>query len=250
MCISSLSDSFLFRLLSSSSYSRCCDKKSCGNRNETPSDPVIIDRYCLWLCPYLPLSHTRSGRTTLTCLNGNGMPVCSDDVPSLLKQMVVGLNWWGLKSCINGSGLIGGVLRIKHTHKHVFHIHLYVRFSDEDTDLCRRGIISCSVTTSFLVDSCATSDMSVCFLYVMQNTELFTSRGCLSVGMSLSFFLSVCRDEGLKLSLPYLPPLFSTFLPFLLQHEKNGSWGKKEVAEKKWNEIQPNFNLISSWQLF
>ncbi|MBZ3883055.1 Transcription factor COE3 [Sciurus carolinensis] len=23
--------------------SRCCDKKSCGNRNETPSDPVIID---------------------------------------------------------------------------------------------------------------------------------------------------------------------------------------------------------------
>ncbi|KAB1262738.1 Transcription factor COE4 [Camelus dromedarius] len=27
--------------------SRCCDRKSCGNRNETPSDPVIIDRYCL-----------------------------------------------------------------------------------------------------------------------------------------------------------------------------------------------------------
>lgn len=26
-------------------FSRCCDKKSCGNRNETPSDPVIIDRY-------------------------------------------------------------------------------------------------------------------------------------------------------------------------------------------------------------
>jgi len=24
--------------------SRCCEKKSCGNRNETPSDPVIIDR--------------------------------------------------------------------------------------------------------------------------------------------------------------------------------------------------------------
>uniref|UniRef100_A0A9L0T121 EBF transcription factor 2 n=1 Tax=Equus caballus TaxID=9796 RepID=A0A9L0T121_HORSE len=23
--------------------SRCCEKKSCGNRNETPSDPVIID---------------------------------------------------------------------------------------------------------------------------------------------------------------------------------------------------------------
>lgn len=29
------------------SISRCCDRKSCGNRNETPSDPVIIDRYRL-----------------------------------------------------------------------------------------------------------------------------------------------------------------------------------------------------------
>uniref|UniRef100_A0A673W1T1 EBF transcription factor 1 n=1 Tax=Salmo trutta TaxID=8032 RepID=A0A673W1T1_SALTR len=27
--------------------SRCCDKKSCGNKNETPSDPVIIDRFFL-----------------------------------------------------------------------------------------------------------------------------------------------------------------------------------------------------------
>uniref|UniRef100_A0A915EI05 Transcription factor COE DNA-binding domain-containing protein n=1 Tax=Ditylenchus dipsaci TaxID=166011 RepID=A0A915EI05_9BILA len=27
--------------------SRCCEKKSCGNRNETPSDPVIIDKYFL-----------------------------------------------------------------------------------------------------------------------------------------------------------------------------------------------------------
>ncbi|XP_050989576.1 transcription factor COE3 [Labeo rohita] len=27
--------------------SRCCDKKSCGNRNETPSDPVIIERFFL-----------------------------------------------------------------------------------------------------------------------------------------------------------------------------------------------------------
>ncbi|XP_033633050.1 transcription factor COE3-like [Asterias rubens] len=29
--------------------SRCCDKKSCGNRNETPSDPVIIDSFFLKL---------------------------------------------------------------------------------------------------------------------------------------------------------------------------------------------------------
>ncbi|XP_042343749.1 transcription factor COE2 [Plectropomus leopardus] len=32
---------------SCSSLSRCCEKKSCGNRNETPSDPVIIDRFFL-----------------------------------------------------------------------------------------------------------------------------------------------------------------------------------------------------------
>ena len=30
--------------LSLSLSSRCCEKKSCGNRNETPSDPVVIDR--------------------------------------------------------------------------------------------------------------------------------------------------------------------------------------------------------------
>ncbi|UJR20993.1 hypothetical protein I4U23_024094 [Adineta vaga] len=27
--------------------SRCCDKKSCGNRNETPSDPVVVERFFL-----------------------------------------------------------------------------------------------------------------------------------------------------------------------------------------------------------
>ncbi|KAI6076902.1 Transcription factor COE1 isoform X1 [Aix galericulata] len=32
--------------------SRCCDKKSCGNRNETPSDPVIIDRKEAPLSPF------------------------------------------------------------------------------------------------------------------------------------------------------------------------------------------------------
>jgi len=27
--------------------SRCCEKKSCGNKNETPSDPVVVDRFFL-----------------------------------------------------------------------------------------------------------------------------------------------------------------------------------------------------------
>ena len=35
----------MFYLLSWFVYSRCCEKKSCGNKNETPSDPVIVDRY-------------------------------------------------------------------------------------------------------------------------------------------------------------------------------------------------------------
>ncbi|ETE66282.1 Transcription factor COE1, partial [Ophiophagus hannah] len=33
--------------------SRCCDKKSCGNRNETPSDPVIIDRCSSFIYIYI-----------------------------------------------------------------------------------------------------------------------------------------------------------------------------------------------------
>ena len=40
---------FLFLLNKQIQYlfilnSRCCEKKSCGNRNETPSDPVIQER--------------------------------------------------------------------------------------------------------------------------------------------------------------------------------------------------------------
>ncbi|KAH0623161.1 hypothetical protein JD844_031181 [Phrynosoma platyrhinos] len=36
--------------------SRCCEKKSCGNRNETPSDPVIIDRLIIaGVCDVMPV---------------------------------------------------------------------------------------------------------------------------------------------------------------------------------------------------
>ena len=35
--ICNINNTFLF-------FSRCCEKKSCGNRNETPSDPVVCDR--------------------------------------------------------------------------------------------------------------------------------------------------------------------------------------------------------------
>uniref|UniRef100_A0A1I7WWP5 COE1_DBD domain-containing protein n=1 Tax=Heterorhabditis bacteriophora TaxID=37862 RepID=A0A1I7WWP5_HETBA len=31
------------RVLLTHEVIRCCEKKSCGNRNETPSDPIIID---------------------------------------------------------------------------------------------------------------------------------------------------------------------------------------------------------------
>uniref|UniRef100_A0A8V0ZEP6 EBF transcription factor 2 n=1 Tax=Gallus gallus TaxID=9031 RepID=A0A8V0ZEP6_CHICK len=36
--------------------SRCCEKKSCGNRNETPSDPVIIDSSTSVLVENVPAS--------------------------------------------------------------------------------------------------------------------------------------------------------------------------------------------------
>uniref|UniRef100_A0A0K0D8Z9 COE1_DBD domain-containing protein n=1 Tax=Angiostrongylus cantonensis TaxID=6313 RepID=A0A0K0D8Z9_ANGCA len=32
--------------------SRCCEKKSCGNRNETPSDPIIIDKSVSVSCQF------------------------------------------------------------------------------------------------------------------------------------------------------------------------------------------------------
>lgn len=50
--------------------SRCCDKKSCGNRNETPSDPVIIDRY--GAAPGGP----RGARAGSPCAGGGGCERC------------------------------------------------------------------------------------------------------------------------------------------------------------------------------
>lgn len=52
--------------------SRCCDKKSCGNRNETPSDPVIIDRYWAPLCALVGL---REGGSR-GCPRGAGAGSC------------------------------------------------------------------------------------------------------------------------------------------------------------------------------
>ena len=37
-------DMHLLKYIASLYFSRCCEKKSCGNRNETPSDPVVCDR--------------------------------------------------------------------------------------------------------------------------------------------------------------------------------------------------------------
>ncbi|GLV31770.1 knot [Carabus blaptoides fortunei] len=43
---------------------RCCDKKSCGNRNETPSDPVIIDSS--YLLGHLNRTHRVGSRVTIS----------------------------------------------------------------------------------------------------------------------------------------------------------------------------------------
>ncbi|KAJ3627058.1 hypothetical protein MTP99_014465 [Tenebrio molitor] len=50
--------------------SRCCDKKSCGNRNETPSDPVIIDSPSQFSQPEL-YTADRKGIATKWCLEGD-----------------------------------------------------------------------------------------------------------------------------------------------------------------------------------
>lgn len=59
-----LNTNYVFHLLSTLVYSRCCEKKSCGNKNETPSDPVIVDRYetvtycnkCCKICSHVVLA--------------------------------------------------------------------------------------------------------------------------------------------------------------------------------------------------
>ena len=105
--------------------------------------------------------------------------------------------------------------------------------------------ISCSVTNSSLIDSGAhTLDTSVCFLYVTQNTELFTSRGCLTFQFFF-FFIYVPVCGGLKSS---LPPLFSTFLSLLQQHRKMGHEEKEK--KKKWQrKTEMRSNLILIWFL-
>ncbi|XP_073241683.1 transcription factor COE2-like isoform X2 [Porites lutea] len=45
--VSEVNKTSLFALLTRQRSSRCCEKKSCGNKNETPSDPVIVDRFFL-----------------------------------------------------------------------------------------------------------------------------------------------------------------------------------------------------------
>lgn len=70
-------------------FSRCCDKKSCGNRNETPSDPVIIDRWvefswisvratrpCKeWSCQKVRVVLLPEAVCTHSSLNISGVPV-------------------------------------------------------------------------------------------------------------------------------------------------------------------------------
>lgn len=74
--------------------------------------------------------------------------------------------------------------------------------------------------------------------------SIFFLNTCL-VGTFLSFFPSVCGDGGLKLSLPYLPPLLCTFLSLLQQHRKMG-----HEERKKWQrKTEMRSNLILIWFL-
>ncbi|MBN3290619.1 COE3 factor, partial [Polypterus senegalus] len=60
--------------------SRCCDKKSCGNRNETPSDPVIIDRRICHLCRSTARCTTDSEKVVVsTTVNVDGHVLAVSD---------------------------------------------------------------------------------------------------------------------------------------------------------------------------
>ncbi|KAJ7414233.1 hypothetical protein BTVI_41406 [Pitangus sulphuratus] len=83
--------------------SRCCDKKSCGNRNETPSDPVIIDRVLEQAdVSDLELSLLRFTNTDKTYL-GNLATVCLLDRSSLAKWLLAG-DPLGDTVCPSGAG--------------------------------------------------------------------------------------------------------------------------------------------------
>lgn len=130
--------------------------------------------------------------------------------------------------------------------------------------------ISCSVTTSYLAGACTRtrttyahlqtwvnkhcSDVCVCvcFLYVMQNTELFTSRSCLSfftatffpTCLSVCLFLSFFPSVWLKLSLPYLPAASSP-LPLCLSRSSTEKWVmSKEKSDREKAEMRSNLILI------
>ena len=64
--------------------SRCCDKKSCGNRNETPSDPVIIDR---WVFKLILLSKDMIGIIWLRILCPYTFFVSIFHIKDLLKPL-------------------------------------------------------------------------------------------------------------------------------------------------------------------
>ncbi|CAL8365409.1 unnamed protein product [Lota lota] len=74
--------------------SRCCDKKSCGNRNETPSDPVIIDRYLINILSHTPTSLSSSTSLSLPLLSSStGHSISSSCVcvtsPAAVSKVVV-----------------------------------------------------------------------------------------------------------------------------------------------------------------
>lgn len=259
-----------------SSRSRCCDKKSCGNRNETPSDPVIIDRYCLSLClfslsPYAhtcahPQTHSGRGfvRWPVWTARWDRMFVCLDELLSLLDR-ISGLrctgNIWETNFAFisQTAGLMSGWwqcgITLADTHTHRFYLHVHAHSSNVIIDLCRGDtnthqllcyIPKAHFQTWVLRWMCVSSTSRE-----TQSSSLAgvvccfpAARLCLSVALFLPFCLSQERTE-------VIPPLTSTpplFLSLLQQHRKVGH--ERRRTKKKWQrKTEIRSNLILIWFL-
>lgn len=259
-----------------SSRSRCCDKKSCGNRNETPSDPVIIDRYCLSLClfslsPYAhtcahPQTHSGWGfvRWPVWTARWDRMFVCLDELLSLLDRIsglrCTGSIWETNFAFISQTaGLMSGWwqcgITLADTHTHRFYLHVHAHSSNVIIDLCRGDtnthqllcyIPKAHFQTWVLRWMCVSSTSRE-----TQSSSLAgvvccfpAARLCLSVALFLPFCLSQERTE-------VIPPLTSTpplFLSLLQQHRKVGH--ERRRTKKKWQrKTEIRSNLILIWFL-
>lgn len=143
---------------------------------------------------------------------------------------------------------------------HTFHLHLHMCTWVMQSLTCAHWLLSYYLISGvlwhmhtlmhvFRLEWTNSAQMSVCLLYIMQNTGLFTSRGCLSfllplfppylsVCLSVCLFLSLCLSVEVEdWSYPSLTPPSS--LPLCLSCSSTEKWvmskEKSDREKLKWD---------------